>query len=32
VLTHWPPDDPAVTFLTGDIEKAVQTGLAAARD
>jgi dihydrofolate reductase len=32
VLTHRPPDDPDVTFLTGDIGKAVQTGLAAAGD
>ena len=32
VLTHEPPDppDPAVTFLTGDIEKAVATALDAA--
>jgi dihydrofolate reductase len=32
VLTHRPPDDPGVTFLTGDIGKAVKTGLAAAGD
>ena len=32
VLTHRPPDDPGVTFLTGDIGKAVQTGSAAAGD
>jgi dihydrofolate reductase len=32
VLTHRPPDYPDVTFLTGDIGKAVQTGLAAARN
>ena len=32
VLTHEPPDqpDPAVTFLTGDIEEAVATALDAA--
>src|SRR2546421_12077482 len=32
VLTHEPPDppDPAVTFLTGDIGKAVATALGAA--
>jgi dihydrofolate reductase len=32
VLTHEPPDppDPAVTFLTGDIEAAVATALDAA--
>ncbi len=32
VLTHEPPDppDPAVTFLTGDIGKAVATALRAA--
>jgi dihydrofolate reductase len=32
VLTHRPPDDPGVTFLTGDIRRAVRTGLAAAGD
>jgi dihydrofolate reductase len=33
VLTHRPPDDdPNVTFVSGDIGKAVQTGLAAAGD
>jgi dihydrofolate reductase len=32
VLTHRPPDDPGVTFLTGDIGQAVRTGLAAAGD
>jgi dihydrofolate reductase len=32
VLTHRPPHDPGVTFLTGDIGKAVQTGLVAAGD
>ncbi|MFL6073327.1 MAG: dihydrofolate reductase family protein [Mycobacteriales bacterium] len=32
VLTHRPPaDDPAVTFLTGDLRDAVATALAAAR-
>ncbi|HVT42336.1 MAG TPA: dihydrofolate reductase family protein [Acidimicrobiales bacterium] len=30
VLTHDPPEDPGVTFLTGDIADAVRTGLAAA--
>jgi dihydrofolate reductase len=31
VLTHRPPsDDPAVTFLSGDVGKAVQVGIAAA--
>jgi dihydrofolate reductase len=30
VLTHRPADDPAVTFLTGDLEDAVATALAAA--
>lgn len=30
VLTHDPPTDPDVTFLSGDIEAAVDTALAAA--
>jgi dihydrofolate reductase len=30
VLTHDPPADPDVTFLSGDIEAAVETALAAA--
>jgi dihydrofolate reductase len=30
VLTHRPADDPAVTFLTGDLGDAVATALAAA--
>jgi dihydrofolate reductase len=30
VLTHDPPADPDVAFLSGDIEAAVQTALAAA--
>ncbi len=35
VLTHRPPDgpeDPEITFLTGEIEEAVQTAKAAAGD
>ena len=33
VLTHRPPvDDRCVTFLSGDVGKAVQIGLAAAGD
>ena len=30
VLTHQPPEDPAVTFLSGDIEAAVATAREAA--
>ena len=30
VLTHDPPSDPGVTFLSGDIEAAVETARAAA--
>jgi dihydrofolate reductase len=30
VLTHNPPEDDEVTFLSGDIRKAVATALAAA--
>jgi dihydrofolate reductase len=30
VLTHRPVDDPGVTFLDGDIRRAVEIGLAAA--
>ena len=32
VLTHDPPPDPAVTFLSGDIKAAVDTARAAAGD
>jgi dihydrofolate reductase len=32
VLTHDPPRDPAVTFLSGDIEAAVETARTAAGD
>ncbi len=32
VLTHHPPADPDVTFLSGDIEAAVATAKAAAGD
>jgi len=32
VLTHNPPKDPAVTFLSGDIRAAVQTAADAAGD
>jgi dihydrofolate reductase len=32
VLTHDPPTDPDVTFLSGDIEAAVETARAAAGD
>jgi dihydrofolate reductase len=32
VLTHDPPPDPGVTFLSGDIEGAVATARAAAGD
>jgi dihydrofolate reductase len=31
VLTHRPANDPAVTFLTGDLPHAVATALAAAK-
>jgi dihydrofolate reductase len=30
VLTHTPPQDSAVTFLSGDIREAVATAIAAA--
>ena len=30
VLTHRPVDDPDVTFLSGDVRRAVEIGLAAA--
>jgi dihydrofolate reductase len=32
VLTHHPPKDPSVTFLSGDIAAAVDTATAAAGD
>jgi dihydrofolate reductase len=32
VLTHNPPKDPSVTFLSGDIRKAVATAAEAAGD
>jgi dihydrofolate reductase len=32
VLTHHPPDDPSVTFLSGDISKAVEAASKAAGD
>lgn len=32
VLTHNPPQDPSVTFLSGDISKAVETASNAAGD
>src|SRR6266849_3565748 len=32
VLTHNPPEDPSVTFLSGDISKAVETASNVAGD